>query len=171
MAIKAVDKAGVRYYIIDIPDFSDIKQSLVDDINNHQSARYDDVSRTDWNVDVDGVRKYFAILWDKIKPVMDELYLDVIYTDQYVVGNVWFQQYGNKSTHGWHSHMGCWFAHCAFIELPDGASSTELISPETKEIIKTDVKEGQMIVMPSYILHRSAPNNSQENKTVIVFNV
>ena len=41
---------------------------------------------------------------------------------------MWYQQYLNGDTHGWHIH-GQHFTGVYYLEFPDGCSKTEVCSP------------------------------------------
>jgi hypothetical protein len=89
-----------------------------------------------------------------------------------IIDKIWFQQYVNGNTHGWHTH-GNNFTGVYYLELPNDAPKTQLVNPFSQtEIFEPDVKEGKIIIFPSYVIHR-APLVSNQNlrKTIISFNV
>jgi uncharacterized RmlC-like cupin family protein len=55
--------------------------------------------------------------------------------------------------------------------MPDDCPQTEIINPyNQKEIIKVDVKEGDILTFPSFVIHRAPVNKSNKTKTIISFN-
>jgi hypothetical protein len=57
------------------------------------------------------------------------------------------------------------------VDLPEGAPKTQLLNPmNQKEIIELDVKEGDVLTFPSFILHRAPNVESNIVKTIISFN-
>ena len=58
-----------------------------------------------------------------------------------------------------------------YLELPEGTPKTQIINPyNQKDIIEVDVKEGDLLTFPSYVLHKAPKNNSDKRKTIISFN-
>ena len=57
-----------------------------------------------------------------------------------------------------------------YLELPNNEDKTDFFSILDKKIITDiDIKEGDLITFPAYILHRSN-TNSMKRKTIISFN-
>ena len=54
---------------------------------------------------------------------------------------MWYQQYLEGDTHGWHIH-GNHFTGVYYLEFPDGCSQTEVVSPYSFKVKKIDkIKE------------------------------
>ena len=84
----------------------------------------------------------------------------------------WYQQYYNGDTHSWHDHTGgSSFSFIYYLELPEGTPGTEFLDPWSGCIHTPEVKEGDLLVFPSFVLHRSPPNQSDKRKTIISVNV
>lgn len=81
--------------------------------------------------------------------------------------NAWFKQYGKNGQHKWHNHANTQFTNIYFLELPDTKYKTEICGLNGK-IIEYEAKEGQILTMPSFLLHRSKPNGAKR-KTIISF--
>jgi ectoine hydroxylase-related dioxygenase (phytanoyl-CoA dioxygenase family) len=87
------------------------------------------------------------------------------------ITEIWFQQYLNGSEHGWHCHSGN-FTNVYYLELPEGTPKTQLVNPyNQKDIIEVDVKEGDLLAFPSYVLHKAPKNLSDKRKTIISYNI
>jgi hypothetical protein len=129
------------------------------------------ISNSDWREPDVGERKYWNEFYSGIKDDLHEVYTKTLLYEQYQIDNYWFQQYNKKDTHDWHWHERCFYANVYFVELPEDAPPTELQIPITGEIIRPNVKEGDILIFPSILRHRSAPNESDKRKTVIAFNV
>ena len=82
--------------------------------------------------------------------------------------NVWYQQYLEGDTHGWHIHDDH-FTGVYYLEFPDGCSQTEIISPYNLKAVKIDVSEGDFVVFPAHFIHRGLPNGIKR-KTIISYN-
>lgn len=77
----------------------------------------------------------------------------------------WFQQYIQGSDFGWHQHNGHW-AMVYYIELPEKNESTEFLNYG-----HFDVKEGDILFFPTFLVHRSPKIKSNLRKTIISTNL
>lgn len=84
------------------------------------------------------------------------------------VDEYWFQQYNVGDYHSKHLHLRSILSNVYYVELPDGAAKTNLILPDGEMTI--DVKEGDILTFPSFIMHESKPNQVGR-KTVVAFNI
>jgi len=91
--------------------------------------------------------------------------------DSTEIGAYWFQQYHDSDTHSWHTHGDSHWAVVYYVELPESAPPTHIRSPYHKETIVPDVGEGDVLVIPAQVIHRSPPNPTDDRKTVVAFNV
>ena len=82
-------------------------------------------------------------------------------------GHSWFKQYEENGYHGWHNHSGTQFTNIYFLELPDKKYKTEICGLNGK-LIEYEAEEGQILTMPSFLLHREKPNGSKR-QTIISF--
>ena len=81
----------------------------------------------------------------------------------------WFQQYQRHDTHPWHTHPGSDLSIVYYVELPDHAA-TEFLDLVTKKITSFPVHEGDLLIFPSVMTHRSPVNRTTNRKTVIAMN-
>ena len=125
----------------------------------------DKIAKTDWLLTANYKRDYWEYLW----PLLDFMIQDINQrTNGHMkVINCWFQQYKKGHFHSWHNHVGAHFSSVYYLELPKGASATELYNTG---IDLSDVKEGDILTFPGHIFHRSPPVSSNKRKTSIVFN-
>ena len=70
---------------------------------------------------------------------------------------------------GWHLHGSSSFTNVYYIELPNKKSTTEILDMN-HNLITLNIKEGDLVTIPSMFLHRSSPIKGEERKTVIAFN-
>jgi hypothetical protein len=80
------------------------------------------------------------------------------------IHDAWFQQYEKGDFHGWHTHPGCNLSGIYYIELPDSNMATQF------KTFSTDIKEGEIIIFPSYLKH-SSPLFNEGRKTILSFNL
>jgi len=78
---------------------------------------------------------------------------------------VWFQQYPAGAKFGWHTHPKSHFACVYFVELPDPQYATEFLT-----LGRFPVNEGDIILFPSFLPHRSPYINTDQRKTILSTN-
>jgi hypothetical protein len=149
-----------------------VKKIILDCIhndNNHSKNAYiDTITKFDWKVGDDFERpwvKYFLPLFEKI---LEKFLLEIGVQKIGKLSAIWYQQYENKSYHGWHIHGGH-YTGVYYLELPKNSPQTEILHPFNNKITKINAKEGDIIFFPSHIIHR-APKNEGSRKTIISYN-
>jgi hypothetical protein len=86
------------------------------------------------------------------------------------IGAIWFQQYHQKDHHQWHPHCGTNWAGIYFLEASVESHITEYIEPFTQKLFSFTAEEGDIVIFPAQLLHRSSEFLSENRKTVIAFN-
>jgi len=178
------NKFEVPYYIYKVEDHEDLKSKLIpllekiDGINSVQS--FETISKSDWNTNQDATyfRKnfvlnkepnYYSLLEHHIDKIIHEVIPDKNKKSFYV-GQGWFHQYKKMNYYFYHWHPGSRWALVYYLELPEDGPKTEFEN-EFGLPICPDVKEGDILIFPSWIKHRSPPNKSVGRKTIIAFNL
>jgi len=87
------------------------------------------------------------------------------------ISSFWFQQYYVGDSHGWHLHGNSTISMSYFLELDDQKHSTEFVDIEKKKTFQLNVSEGDVIIFPSHIIHRSPIIKSDSRKTTIAINL
>jgi len=131
-------------------------------------------STTDTYIHDWSLAKDFSRPWvQHFKPDLDVLLNDVVNTcgyTRYILYDIWFQQYQTGDTHGWHAH-GHTFTAVYYLDLPAIAPKTQIVNPYTQDNILTpEVGEGDVLMFPSYVIHRGPQITEKLNKTIISFN-
>ena len=87
------------------------------------------------------------------------------------LSKLWYQQYGYKQTHGWHTHFRN-YTGTYYLELPKDAPRTEFLYPDNlEEGFSINVEEGDILFFPCHFAHRSNKSNSKQIKTIISWNL
>ena len=153
----------------------EIKDELLSIINNHESVYFSndwDKVRTDYYVEK---RDYANLLLPKINIFLENVFANNLnfktYMKNEMISLFWFQQYNVLDTHDWHIHERSMYNLIYYVEKSDNCPSTELKSPVSDKIFSPNVNEGDVLLFPSFLIHRSAPNQSDKRKTIIAFNL
>jgi uncharacterized protein YjlB len=154
---------------------SRLKNSLLDAISRTQSDTLVDpeftISSTDWNTPEKTPRPYLNLFRDNIESQLQEVVKEMGF-DRYEVHGVWFQQYTQNASHLWHNHPRCHYSCIYYLELPNNSARTQFIDTiDQQSVFEIDVEEGDVLIIPSMIKHRSPPVVGNIQKTVIVFNM
>ena len=117
---------------------------------------------------------YFHTVVDVIKP----------YLKSFMDGNpvefveMWYQKYYNMVEHKTHCHGFTGWSSIIYAEFdPKVHESTRFFSPFRQpwdcdvEVFQPKVKEGDMIIFPSSVLHEAPVNRTDTRRTIISYNI
>ena len=117
---------------------------------------------------------YFNTVLDVIKP----------YLKNFMDGNpvefveMWYQKYYNMVEHKTHCHGFTGWSSIIYAEFdPKVHESTRFFSPFRQpwdcdvEVFQPEVKEGDMILFPSSLLHEAPVNRTDTRRTIISYNI
>ena len=126
------------------------------------------IKKVDWHSSTHFDRPWINF----IKPILEN-YMDIMGTalgyENPTITDLWFQQYHEDNYHDWHIH-GQQMVGVYYLELPEDAPKTELISPFLhKDKHVPDIKEGDILIFPSEVVHR-APVVGTSRKTILSWN-
>jgi hypothetical protein len=133
----------------------------------HEKAEVS-ITKTDWYISTSLDREWLKLIIKDLSSHISASYLELGYGG-FTLNEIWFQQYLENSEHGWHTHSGN-FTNVYYVELPEDAPKTTIVDPYTKKQIILDVKEGDIVTFPSFVLHKTLPNQSKNRKTIISYN-
>ena len=146
---------------------SEINKTSDGDLKQKDSFYTDSISKLDWNKSADIERPWLKIFLSVFLENLQEAITSIGYAKA-VIKNVWYQQYLEGDTHGWHIH-GEHYTGVYYLEFPEGCSQTEIVSPYNFKVEKIDVVEGDFVVFPAHCIHRGLPN-TKNRKTIISYN-
>jgi hypothetical protein len=162
------------YVIADFPYHKQIKNTLLKLIDESPAGYLFNekdnlnITKADWEDSLDLSRPWVEYLLNYLNPHIVEVFKEMGF-NKFLIKDIWFQQYLNKASHGWHTH-GSHFTNVYYIELDDNAPKTVLVNPFTKEEFTPDVKEGQTIIFPGYVIHKSPDDFFEKRKTIVSWN-
>jgi hypothetical protein len=93
------------------------------------------------------------------------------------VCTTWFEKASTTKFHQVHNHGCQGFSAVCFIQFdPKHHTPTVFMNPnladvETCNIVPPGIREGSLIFFPSYVLHYTAPNQSDVDRIILSFNV
>lgn len=162
------------YVVADLAVHDQIKNTLLSLIDNSPAGSMSNdtdrlnVTKVDWDKSTDFSRPWVEYLLNHLNPHIASVFKEMGFS-KFLLKEIWFQQYLNRASHGWHTH-GSHFTNVYYLELDDDAPKTVLINPFTREEFTPDVKEGQTIVFPSYVIHKSPDDFFEKRKTIVSWN-
>ena len=118
---------------------------------------HDRISKLDWDYCRDFSRPWTKIFLPEFIKTVEPMVASMGYTSMRII-DMWYQQYMEGDTHGWHVH-GQHFTGVYYLEYPEGCSKTEVCSPFDLKAEQMDTVEGDLIVFPAHYIHRGLPNS------------
>tara|TARA_B100001094_G_scaffold192836_1_gene186682 strand:+ start:3273 stop:3755 length:483 start_codon:yes stop_codon:yes gene_type:complete len=120
---------------------------------------------------------YYTNRNDKKLGKLFEKYLEPIIYEYirapFKMNTIWYQVYNKKSGsfHDFHTHKSklCQISGIFYIKLNDDSVITEFVFGE--RCVTPDVSEGDIVLFDSGLEHRSPPNDSDNDKIILSFNL
>jgi len=156
------------YFTTDIKKHKSKKKELLSLINNAAKNNYYGEVTTDYGLPIQE-KKYFNYFIKFIDCYFKSI-IKIFNTENIHVSEMWYQIYEKGQQHGWHTHGNAQFTNIYYLDLPYRSMQTQFYDVVNKKSIEINVKEGQIITIPTFICHRSAPNTTNKKKTIISFN-
>lgn len=166
------------YYIVGtLPEHKEIKDKILFEIDNNIqdslfviNERYtDNISKLDWNNKYDFERPWVKIILPSLLNFLNNVKEELEY-DSLELHELWFQQYVKSNTHGWHTHS-CNFTVVYYLEMDKESPKTELIDPYYDTKLTPNVKEGDVLLFPSFVVHKAPVVNNDIRKTIVSCNI
>ena len=145
-----------------------IETSYHDNLKLGDNEYGDEIHRLDWSRYPDFNREWVQYLAPKLHEHFLICANDLNYQGVLIKG-MWYQQYAKNSVHNWHIH-GENYTGVYYLELPDDTPKTELIDQYDKKIT-VEANEGDVVIFPSFIIHRGPKVLNDSRKTIISFNL
>ena len=171
------------YLTLSYPKHLETKEQILQLISEQPTLTYgggNQILNLDWEKREDWSRPWVQLFKPDFEIVMNQAaqmngYYHVL------IRELWFQQYKKGNQHGWHAHANN-FTGVYYLDFPEDAPTTELINPyltvldnletvDERELIVPNVKEGDILIFPSYVIHRAPIVEKDINKSIISFNI
>jgi len=162
---------NVFYSKVSVREHSIFKEKILSVIDEYpEEIDNSAFTKVDWKDVHEPDREWATLASSFIKPYLDIIGEGTGYRNP-MIHQIWFQQYKKMNRHPWHLHSGQ-FVGVYYVELPKDAPKTQFVpSWNQSEIIDFDVKEGDIVVFPSMLLHQAPNINSDIRKTIISWNM
>ena len=154
----------------------DIKEKLLSLINESWSYHMtndpygDNINRLDWSENLNFNREWVKFIKPKLEKHFNEC-AEILNYEKCDIHGIWYQQYIKDDTHTWHIH-GENYTGVYYLELPQNSPKTELVDQlDINKKITIDAIEGDVVIFPSFIIHRSPKITNDLKKTIISFNL
>lgn len=160
------------YFISKVESHKKLKKYLLNTWPQMDSVAIKSNSEQIMNTDYDNANKprlWVNLFMKKIQPNLLQIQ-DNLLADDFFFDKIWFQQYTKSDYHGWHVHANTNYSAIYFTECPSGME-TEFFDITTKKKFEVQLEEGDLIVFPGQIYHRSKPNFTDQRKSVVSFNL
>ena len=166
------------YYAIgQLPNHDELKPVILDLLEKtrrnslfmNDNYYSDSITKLDWVYAQDFKRPWVQNLKPHIQKYLDKLSIALGY-QKVLINEIWFQQYITEDRHGWHIH-GSNFTGVYYLEFDERSPKTEMIEPSKQHRkIVPDIKEGSVLIFPSYTIHRAPQIKNDIRKTIVSFN-
>ncbi|AOV60356.1 2OG-Fe(II) oxygenase superfamily domain containing protein [Synechococcus phage S-CAM9] len=152
---------------------SQIKDELVKSIREHgiRCAKYDgsvdSTVFTDFH-STEPCREYSEIFVPHLQGFLKEI------LNRTGCGSIdyfwWYARYIQNGEHSWHVHPRSHLSAVYYVRLEEPGDATEFYDPSGLTSFQPNVEEGDIIVFPSYLPHRSKFIESNREKIIISMN-
>jgi len=145
-----------------------IKETKADYLNEQQDYYSDLIHRLDWSQSKN--REWVKHILPSLQNHFEN-YAKKLGYEKVDVTNIWFQQYNKNGKHGWHTHAEN-YTGVYYVQFSNKCAKTQLIDPFSQnKKIEIEAKEGDIVIFPSYVIHRATEQKENLEKIIISFNI
>ena len=155
-------------FLYDVPKAVDHKNIILNLIQKIPPNKYNAISHTDVNLPEGFHREYTIYFLKNIYQQFKQKFLEHLGETHMDLHNIWFQWYNQNDYHPWHVHPWCHFTNIYFLKNTNINLNTQI--KFGKKDYEVEIKEGQILTIPSFYLHQSPINTLKEPKVIISFN-
>lgn len=170
-----INNVSIPIFTIPIVEHLSIKDKALSliaaDAGVSANDQDNNISKTDFFLDSTVEPEYGKFVLPIIFPYIYRTLNTYIYSCDVTIRRYWYQQYKINESHNLHIHGDTTWACVYYLELPDNGSKTTFQDLISKNYYTPNVEEGEILLFPAFLPHTSLPNNSSQQKTVIVCNI
>lgn len=188
MSVKQLDPFRLTFFQVSVENWAQKKQKLLDLVDWSDKECWTDDFFTDYykNIHKHNLRapyheEFVKILSkdlnDFVRSVEKSSLNRYGHSLSMQITNLWAQQYLDAQHMPPHTHEPAGFSAVLYVEFDDKEhEATKFWAPFKNTIDAMDyrfdpqVKEGDILLFPSYLLHYATPNQSNKRRTIFSFN-
>ena len=173
-----MELAFSNYYISEsFPELHELKDQLLELIDNAHSTVQTEaegstnpsiISKLDWEYSKDMERPWVQLIYQHLGNKLADMVRERYHCRSIRFTDLWFQQYKQNDSHGWHIHNSNW-SGVYYLELPQDENNLTQLYLDNK-VVTPEVKEGEICIFPSTAIHRGMRVESIHRKTIISYN-
>jgi hypothetical protein len=165
---------NIPFWGIRIINFEEKKKKLVKLLESYpeEKEKYDEMKEgefaTNRQIDRTGlVEQFGSVMKQELEDFSREINKDLAIID------IWSVSYETGDSQSVHNHSSVGLTGILYLDLPKDSPITTYMQPwtdhETDTIRHADIPiiEGDIVIVPSFVLHFSSPNNSKNKKRII----
>ena len=113
------------------------------------------------------VGRFFSIMKQELEDFSKEIEMDFAITE------IWSISYDKGDNQSPHNHGSMGLSGILYLDLPKDSSNTTYLQPwndivsDTVQYAMVSIVEGDIVIVPSFVLHYSQPNKSKRKKRII----
>ena len=111
--------------------------------------------------------QFTSIMSEEMEDISKEIKTD------FVIPQIWSISYGKGDYHSPHNHSSTGLTGVLYLNLPEDSPETTYIQPwndleqDTCTLTVLPMSEGDIAIVPSFVLHFTKPNESDSKKRII----
>ena len=164
---------NIPFWGIQIINFEEKKKELVKLLESYPEGyeKYGEIEgefATNRSTDRSGLREgFFSIMKQELEGFSKEIKKDLAITE------IWSVSYDTGDSQSAHNHSSMGLSGILYLDLPKDSPKTTYIQPwhdyEIDSVPFSDlpIVEGDIVIVPSFLLHYSNPNKSKNKKRII----
>ena len=164
---------NIPFWGIQIINFEEKKKELVKLLESYpeEKEKYGEIEgefATNRPTDRSGlVEGFFSIMKQELEDFSKEIKKDFAITE------IWSVSYAQGEYQSAHNHSSVGLSGLLYLDLPKDSPKTTYIQPwtdhetDTVRHVEVPIIEGDIIIVPSFVLHFSKPNKSNSKKRII----
>jgi hypothetical protein len=117
------------------------------------------------------LQAFCPIVQEEIEQLTNDIEMDLAVT------NVWSVSYQKGDYHSPHNHSGIGLSAIMYLDLPEGTPGTLFLQPwndwltDTSQYGEVFVEEGDIVIVPSFVVHYTKPNITDDVKRIIAWDM
>jgi len=159
----------INYFHMPVLKFKDKKKKLVNLLKSFPEKKHGLQNfSTNRQIDRTGLADGFTqIVGEELQMLSKDIQLDLAMSD------IWSVSYAKGDYHSPHNHGSLGLSGILYLDMPEGAPVTHYIQPWNQHLSDTtlylpmNVREGDIVILPSFINHFSPPNKGKGKKRII----